>query len=60
MAKMVVERKGGQQAQGRETCYVVTKQAWSGLTRDACSHCDVSVPADATECPRCGRLVLNR
>lgn len=60
MTKMTVERRDGQTTQTRETCYVVATQGWSGMIRDACSYCGVTVPADATHCPTCGRYVINR
>lgn len=60
MAKMVVERRDSRNEKATETCYIVVKQAWSGLIRDACSYCDVTIPAEATHCPTCGRLVTNR
>lgn len=60
MRNLVVEHKDGRKTQARETCYVIAKQAWSGLIRDACDYCDVTVPAEATECPGCGRVIANR
>ena len=60
MMTLVMEHNDRQQVQTHEVCYIVAKQAWSGLTRDACGYCDVTVPAKATECPGCGRVIANR
>ena len=53
-------KTGERNGKGEATCYVVAKQAWSGLIRDACSFCDMTVPAEATRCPTCGRRILGR
>lgn len=50
----------GHKEQSENTCYVVVRQAWSGLIRDACSYCDVTVPEDAICCPACGSRILGR
>lgn len=60
MMSMVVESRQGKQDKQERTCYIVVKQAWSGLVRDACSYCDVTVPADAKCCPNCGGAIVNR
>lgn len=53
--KMEVKRD----ATERQTCYIVTKMAWSGLVRDACGNCDATVPSGATQCPTCGCRIAN-
>lgn len=60
MSKMVVERRDEQASQVRETCYIITQQSWSGLVREVCGHCGVTVPAKVTHCPGCGRFITNR
>lgn len=44
----------------KKACYIVVKQGYFGNTRDACSFCDVTIPAHATCCPGCGCRVVGR
>ena len=60
MGMRMGQGKGKGEGEAEKVCYVVVKQAWSGLVRDACSHCDVTIPADATRCPTCGRRIMGR